>query len=82
MCLTGVMQCVLFKLSLVITVGVCTSMYRYLSFVLTDTSQCVLDTLTDVSEEYIQKFTLLLRVVVDQESISGSTGFPVCITST
>jgi len=43
----------------------------------TGTSQCVLDTLTDVSEEYIQKFTHLLRVAVDQESIAGSTGFPV-----
>lgn len=48
---------------------------------LTDTSQCVLDTMTDVTEEYIQKFTRLLRVAVDQESISGSTGFPVCKTS-
>ncbi|XP_033611268.1 STAGA complex 65 subunit gamma isoform X3 [Cryptotermes secundus] len=39
-------------------------------------SQCVLDTMTDVTEEYIQKFTHLLRVAVDQESVSGSAGFP------
>lgn len=41
-----------------------------------NTSQWVLDTMTDVTEEYVQKFTHLLRVAVDQESISGSTGFP------
>lgn len=44
-----------------------------------DTCQYVLDTLTDVAEEYIQKFTRLLRIAVDQESMSGPTGFPVCI---
>jgi len=43
-----------------------------------DTCQYVLDTLTDVAEEYIQKFTRLLRIAVDQESMSGPTGFPVC----
>jgi hypothetical protein len=48
-----------------------------LIFILLDTCQYVLDTLTDVAEEYIQKFTRLLRIAVDQESMSGPTGFPV-----
>lgn len=50
-----------------------------LIFISIDTCQYVLDTLTDVTEEYIQKFTRLLRIAVDQESMSGPTGFPVCI---
>lgn len=49
-----------------------------LIFISIDTCQYVLDTLTDVAEEYIQKFTRLLRIAVDQESMSGPTGFPVC----
>lgn len=40
-----------------------------------NTRQYVLDTLTDVAEEYIQKFTRLLRIAIDQESMSGPTGF-------
>lgn len=50
-----------------------------LIFISIDTCQYVLDTLTDVTEEYIQKFTHMLRIAVDQESMSGLTGFPVCI---
>lgn len=50
-----------------------------LIFISIDTCQYVLDTLTDVAEEYIQKFTHLLRIAVDQENMSGPTGFPVCI---
>jgi hypothetical protein len=48
-----------------------------LIFISIDTCQYVLDTVTDVAEEYIQKFTHLLRIAVDQESMSGPTGFPV-----
>jgi hypothetical protein len=49
-----------------------------LIFISIDTRQYVLDTLTDVAEEYIQKFTRLLRIAIDQESMSGPTGFSVC----
>lgn len=49
-----------------------------LIFISIDTCQYVLDTLTDVAEEYIQKFTRLLRIAVDQENMSGPAGFPVC----
>lgn len=40
------------------------------------TSNCVLDTLTDVVEQYIKKFTHLLRITVDQEVMCGSAAFP------
>ncbi|PSN37665.1 hypothetical protein C0J52_05620 [Blattella germanica] len=39
------------------------------------TSYYILDTLTDIAEEYIQKFTQLLRVTIDQEAMTESTGF-------
>lgn len=41
-----------------------------------DTTQVVLDIMTDICEEYYVKFTRLMRVVVDHESISGNAGFP------
>ncbi|KAJ9580648.1 hypothetical protein L9F63_024171 [Diploptera punctata] len=40
------------------------------------TSHSTLDTLTDVAEEYLQKFTHLLRVTVDQEVMCKSDSFP------
>ncbi|XP_067000225.1 STAGA complex 65 subunit gamma [Anabrus simplex] len=40
------------------------------------TTQAVLDTMTDIAEDFILKFVNLLRIAVDQELTSGSTSFP------
>ena len=37
-----------------------------------------LQVLTDVAEDFLRKFTKLLRHAKDTEDIYGPTGFPVC----
>lgn len=40
-------------------------------------TESVLETLVDVSSEYLRQFTSLLRTATDGEAMHGDCGFPV-----
>ena len=54
----------------------------YVNFIVTlftDCGESILDIMTDVTHEYFEQITKLLRTAVDNEAMRGSTGFPVSI---
>lgn len=56
-----------------------TEINRAAKYFLPVCNESILETLTDVTHEYLLQFTKLMRHARDEEAMRGTTGFPVCI---